>query len=81
MGRIVYKKARECILSKRKLEKRKWRNFSERKRRHRLTAAWYALGDKIPAYLKPSYKKLSQLQILTTAIQYIKDLSAFLQGN
>ena len=76
---MIYKRTKEYAFVERKLEKRLLRNFAERKRRHRLTASFHVLEKKIPLYLKPVGKRMKQLQILTCAIQYIKDLYSCLE--
>ena len=79
MGKLIYKKTKPDLL-KTENEKRKSRNFAERKRRHRLTVAFDNLSRKIPRYLIGNiFKRLSKCEILNYAMQYIKLLYSLLE--
>ena len=78
MVKIIYKKTKNDVLNK--IKDKKHRNFTERKRRYRITVAFCMLSRKIPAYLKTNVlKKMTRLEILNYAIQYIKHLCLFLE--
>ena len=77
MRKVIYKQTKICCITEKEKKQRKL--FGERKRRLRMVVSFYALSKKIPPYLNPIGKRMSKLQILKYAIQYIKDLNLFLE--
>ena len=68
MVKIIYKKTKTDVLNKRK-DKKKHINFTDRKRRYRITVAFHMLSRKIPTYLKTNVlKKMTRLEILNYTI-------------
>ena len=79
MVKIIYKKIKTDVLNKIK-DKKKHISFTDRKRRYRITVAFYMLSRIIPTYLKTNVlKKMTRLEILNYAIQYFKHLCLFLE--
>ena len=77
MPRLIYKQAKICCITKKEKKQRKLQG--ERKRRLKMAASFYALSKKIPPYLNPIGKRMTKIQILKYAIQYIKHLYLFLE--
>ena len=46
MGRLIYKQTKADVLNGQKEKKKQRRNFAERKRRYRLSVAFYMLSKK-----------------------------------